>query len=45
MDLPAANPVDLIAQATEMALIPPALRGRAFSADIPVVFSLSEPDA
>ena len=37
--------LEMIERAKEMALIPPALRGREFSVDIPVVFSLKEPDA
>jgi len=37
--------LEMIERAKEMALIPPALRGREFSVDIPVVFSLREPDA
>ena len=37
--------LEMIERAKEMALIPPALRGKEFSVDIPVVFSLREPDA
>jgi protein TonB len=36
--------LEMIEHAKEMALIPPALRGKEFSVDIPVVFSLREPD-
>jgi len=36
--------LEMIERAKEMALIPPALRGKEFSVDIPVVFSLQEPD-
>jgi periplasmic protein TonB len=37
--------LEMIERAKELALIPPALRGKEFSVDIPVVFSLREPDA
>jgi protein TonB len=37
--------LEMIGRAKEIALIPPALRGKEFSVDIPVVFSLREPDA
>ena len=37
--------LEMIERAKEMALIPAALRGKEFSVDIPVVFSLTEPDA
>lgn len=37
--------LEMIERAKEMALIPPALRGKEFSVDVPVVFSLREPDA
>jgi protein TonB len=36
--------LEMIERAKELALIPPALRGREFSVDVPVVFSLREPD-
>jgi protein TonB len=37
--------LEMIERAKELALIPPALRGKEFSVDVPVVFSLREPDA
>ena len=37
--------LEMIERAKELALIPPALRGKEFSVDIPVVFSLKDPDA
>jgi protein TonB len=37
--------LDMIERAKAMAPIPPVLRGKEFSVDIPVVFSLREPDA
>jgi len=36
--------LEMIERAKELALIPPALRGKEFSVDIPVVFNLREPD-
>ena len=37
--------LEMIERAKEMALIPPALRGREFSVDIPVVFSLKDAES
>jgi protein TonB len=37
--------LEMIERAKAMALIPPALRGKEFSVDIPVVFSLRDPDS
>ncbi|MGH8674057.1 MAG: TonB family protein [Burkholderiales bacterium] len=37
--------LEMIEMAKAMAQIPPALRGREFAVDIPVIFSLREPDA
>ena len=37
--------LEMIERAKELALIPPALRGKEFSVDIPVVFNLRDPDA
>lgn len=37
--------LEMIERAKAMAQIPPALRGRGFTMDIPVIFSLLEPDA